>query len=110
MILMGCACWGVKRRGASQGAVSRVGGIPACNEAHPPPVNRMTDRCNRHNLHNFVTDGKNIFRVSFAGSCASLPAQKKRLWSVMIKSHLHITTTKATSDASFSLGLCRRWC
>ena len=26
------------------------GGIPACTEADPPPVNRMTDRCKNNTL------------------------------------------------------------
>ena len=41
------------------GAWSQVGGgIPACTEADPP-MNRMSDRqVYKHNLRNFVVDGK----------------------------------------------------
>ena len=57
----GCTCWGVPGPGGtwSQGGVS-ARGVPA-QVLTPPPVNRMTDRCKKNNLRNFVADGKNNY-------------------------------------------------
>ena len=43
----GVSFWGVSLVGGllGRGVSLAGGGIPACTEADPPPVNRMTDRC-----------------------------------------------------------------
>ena len=50
--------WGVSAPGRgsapSGGLPPGVSAIPACTEADPPPVNRMTDRCKDITFANFV--------------------------------------------------------
>ena len=66
-LLGGGALWGMSPRGClyPAGVPARGGGIPACTEADPPPVDRITDMSKKRNLgHNFFEAGNNdIMRI-----------------------------------------------
>ena len=70
---VGCVCsWGVSAPG---GVCSSGGGIPACTESDPSPVNRITDACRNITLP----------QTSFAGGNNTSASDRERLASLSVR-------------------------